>query len=263
MKMTLNLRHKLVVSILKKGYARKVVKAAKEAGAEGATILFARGTGIHEKNNILGITNEPEKEVVLILIEDEKEEETLNRIVPAGKLDRPGYGISFVLPTKGIGGIVHLMDKLQDGQKNPEREGERIVNEDTGKEYLESSIHYDLIVSIVNKGQSEKVVDASWEAGAEGGTILNGRGTGIHEKAKLFSIPIEPEKEVILTLIDRNKTEQVLTAITEKAELDKPGKGIAFVLGVDKTVGINHILNKMVNEKFKSDKKMKAKKNTK
>lgn len=111
-------------------------------------------------------------------------------------------------------------------------------------------IQYDLIVTIVNKGDSDLVVDASKEAGAEGGTILSGRGTGIHEQAKLFNILIEPEKEIVLTLISRDKTADVLQAIEDKAALNQPGKGIAFVLEVEKTIGINHILNKMVNEKF-------------
>lgn len=105
------------------------------------------------------------------------------------------------------------------------------------------TILYDLIVTIVNKGYSDAVVLASKMAGAEGGTILSGRGTGIHEQATLFSIAIEPEKDIVLTLIDRRKTEGVLQAITKKANLNQPGKGIAFVLEVEKTIGINHILN--------------------
>ncbi|MCG0275164.1 MAG: P-II family nitrogen regulator [Thermosediminibacteraceae bacterium] len=105
-------------------------------------------------------------------------------------------------------------------------------------------IKFDLIVTIVNKGFAEEVVEAAKKAGAEGGTIIDGRGTGIHENAKLFGIPIEPEKEIVLTLIDRAKTEKVLEAISNAAELDKPGKGIAFVLEVERTVGICHLINK-------------------
>lgn len=101
--------------------------------------------------------------------------------------------------------------------------------------------NYELIITIVNKGFSEDVVDASRKAGATGGTVLHGRGTGIHETAKLFGIPIEPEKEIILTLIENDKTQAVLDSIYEAIELDKPGKGIAFVLGVEKAVGINHL----------------------
>ena len=103
------------------------------------------------------------------------------------------------------------------------------------------NIDYDLIVTIINKGFAEQVVEASKKAGAEGGTILQGRGTGIREKAKLFNIVIEPEKEVVLTLIDRKKTEKVLEAIMKSGQLDKPGKGIAFVMEVERTVGINHL----------------------
>ena len=101
-------------------------------------------------------------------------------------------------------------------------------------------VSYDLIVSIVNKSQSEKVVEASKKAGAEGGTIIFGRGTGIREQAKLFGITIEPEKELVLTLIRRDLTENVLNTIVAEAELNKPGKGIAFVLDVERVVGINH-----------------------
>ena len=115
---------------------------------------------------------------------------------------------------------------------------------------MENKVLYNLIVTIVNKGYSEKVVEASKMAGAEGGTIVYGRGTGIHEQAKLFNIAIEPEKELILTLIDRDKTDDVLASINEHAQLNKPGKGIAFVLEVERTIGINHILNRMVNEKL-------------
>lgn len=101
-------------------------------------------------------------------------------------------------------------------------------------------IPYDLIVTIVSKGRAEKVVEASKKAGAEGGTVLLGRGTGIHEKMKLFGIPIEPEKEIILTLAPKDITQGVLETICQEADLNKPGKGISFVIGIDKVAGINH-----------------------
>jgi nitrogen regulatory protein PII len=103
-------------------------------------------------------------------------------------------------------------------------------------------IDFDLIVTIINRGFAEEVMSAAKAAGAEGGTIINGRGTGVHETATLFQIPIEPEKEIVLTLIDRQKTEKVLAAVTEAAQLNKPGKGVAFVVQVAKTVGICHLL---------------------
>ncbi|MBM3284596.1 MAG: P-II family nitrogen regulator [Candidatus Aminicenantes bacterium] len=103
---------------------------------------------------------------------------------------------------------------------------------------------YDLIVTIVNMGSSEKIIKASKEAGAEGGTIILGRGTGIHEKKTLLGIPIEPEKEIVLTAVPRSRTERVLAAIVKGGELDKPGTGIAFVLELKEIEGICHLLMK-------------------
>ncbi len=107
---------------------------------------------------------------------------------------------------------------------------------------------FDLIVTIVNKGNCRKVIDASKKAGAEGGTLLFGRGTGIHEHAKLFGITIEPEKEVVLTLIKREMCEDVFKAIAAAVDLNKPGKGIAFVLEVERVAGITHLLNEATKQ---------------
>lgn len=105
---------------------------------------------------------------------------------------------------------------------------------------MEQDIKFDLVITIVNKGHCGKVLDASLEAGAEGGTFIHGRGSGVHEKAKLFSFTIEPEKEILLTLVPESLTEQVLEAIVNAGKLNEPGNGIAFVLDVEKTTGINH-----------------------
>lgn len=104
------------------------------------------------------------------------------------------------------------------------------------------NIEFDLIVTIVRMGFSEKIIEASRQAGAEGGTIIVGRGTGVHERKKLLGIPIEPEKEIILSAVPRNRTQQILEAIVKAGELDKPGAGIAFVLELKQVAGICHLL---------------------
>ena len=101
---------------------------------------------------------------------------------------------------------------------------------------------YQLIVTIVNKGMAGKVIAASKKAGAKGGTVLYGRGTGIHEQAKIFGITIEPEKEIVLTLIREDKCKETLDKIVADVDLAKPGKGIAFVIPVENVLGISHDL---------------------
>ena len=102
---------------------------------------------------------------------------------------------------------------------------------------------FDLIITVIPKGQSDKIVKASKEAGAEGGTIIPGRGTGIHEHKKLFGIAIEPEKEVILTLVPSYKTDAILESIIEAGRLNEPGTGVGFVLDAKRVVGINHLID--------------------
>lgn len=102
---------------------------------------------------------------------------------------------------------------------------------------------HDLIIVIVKKGISEKVLEAAKKAGAEGGTIIFGRGTGIHEKAKLLGIPIEPEKEIIFIVIDKRKTKEVLDYIVGSVNLNKPGVGIAFTVELCKVLGVCHGLD--------------------
>lgn len=235
-----NKAYKLIITIVKKGQAKKVVKVSKRAGAEGGTIILGRGTGVHENKSFLGIPITPEKEIILTLVTSEISNRVLSAIEEEAELCCPGAGLAMIINTKAITGIAHLLGIKVHSNERTE-----------GKIDMEKQVVlYDLIVTIVNKGDSDQVVDASKKAGAEGGTLISGRGTGIHEQAKLFNILIEPEKDIVLTLINREKTQQVLQTIEEDVGLNQPGKGIAFVLEVEKTIGINHILNRMVNEKY-------------
>ena len=102
----------------------------------------------------------------------------------------------------------------------------------------------ELIVTIVKKGWSEPVLAAARGAGAEGGTVIFGRGTGIHEVKTLLGIAIEPEKEIILTVVAVDRTDAVLDAIVAAAELDQPGMGLAFVLPIRRVAGRVHMFRK-------------------
>ncbi len=231
--------YKLIVTILKKGAARKAVRASKSCGAEGGTTLLAQGSGIRDKENILGITMLPEKELILTLICNEDMETVLEQICDSCQVQRPRHGLAFVLDVAGVTGICHLC-QLEEANNGTER-GPEMETDSLEAAGNTAEKKHNLIVTIVNKGDSEVVLEASKKAGARGGTILFGRGTGIHEQAKLFGITIEPEKDIILTLIERPQTEQILESIIQAVQLDEAGQGIAFVLKVDRVTGISEI----------------------
>ncbi len=102
-----------------------------------------------------------------------------------------------------------------------------------------------LIVSIVRKGWGSTVLDASVKAGARGGTVLFGRGAGINEQEKIFGMSIEPEKEIVLTVVNADRVESILDEIVRAADLNDTGRGIAFVIPVERVVGVAHFMKHM------------------
>ena len=95
-----------------------------------------------------------------------------------------------------------------------------------------------LIVTIVRKGWGSSVLQASVKAGARGGTVVFGRGAGIHEHEKIFGMSIEPEKEIVLTIVQEDQVDAILDEIVRAAELEAAGHGMAFVVPVHRIVGV-------------------------
>lgn len=101
---------KCIVSIVERGKADKIVEAAKEAGASGATIFYGRGTGESEVKKFLNVNIEASKEIILILSEKEQLREIMTAMVIAGKLKEAGMGIIFTMPIDNLIGLHHRLD---------------------------------------------------------------------------------------------------------------------------------------------------------
>ena len=94
------------------------------------------------------------------------------------------------------------------------------------------------VLAIVEKGHAEEVIDAAVQAGSHGGTIINARGSGVHETATLFGMGIEPEKELVMILADQANTPQIVDTIYETLDLRQPGNGIVFVQNTTRVRGL-------------------------
>lgn len=101
---------KLLIIIVKKNLSRKVVKACKKAGAEGGTVLHGRGTGTHDTGTIFGVKVEPEKDIILCLIPNKIIDNVFDNVNKAADLNTPGTGIAFLVNSKNICGIAHLLE---------------------------------------------------------------------------------------------------------------------------------------------------------
>jgi nitrogen regulatory protein P-II 1 len=96
------------------------------------------------------------------------------------------------------------------------------------------------IVAIVERGKADYVVNQAKKAGAQGATILYGRGTGESEVKKFLNIQIESSKEIIIILTEKEKCKQIFDEIVETGKLKKPGTGIIFTFPVSNLVGLHH-----------------------
>ncbi len=101
---------------------------------------------------------------------------------------------------------------------------------------------YELILTIVNRGFASDVMDSARAAGAQGGTLLHARGSGIKEAQEFFGITIHPEKDIALILVRADQKVAVMQEICKHVGLDSPGRGLSMSLPVDDVVGLPALL---------------------
>jgi len=214
-----NKKYKLFSVIVDFGKGTKVLKESQKLGVNGGTFLLGRGTVRSNILRFLGL-DEVRKEIVLMVVEESMENVLHEELTRIFHLDKPNHGIAFSMP---IINVIGLRDSKY--IPNPVREGG-------------DSMKYEAIFTIVDKGLSDEVIEAARGAGATGGTVIHGRGAGIHEKEKLFNIEIEPEKDIVLILANESIVDNIVNAISKKLNIDKPGAGILFVMDVSRTSGL-------------------------
>ncbi len=102
---------------------------------------------------------------------------------------------------------------------------------------------FNLIISIVKPDHTDNVVDAAKAAGATGATIIPARGVGVHEAKTFFDLTLESHSDLLLFLLTEILVEPVLKAINLAGEFQKPGTGIAFVIPVERAIGLESQMN--------------------
>ena len=92
-------------------YSEVVMDAAKKLGARGGTVINARGTAPKDAESFFGITIQPEKEIVMILVPSNIKDDVLHALYKDAGLNTAGQGIAFALPVDGVVGISNNGEK--------------------------------------------------------------------------------------------------------------------------------------------------------
>ncbi|MDX9916953.1 MAG: P-II family nitrogen regulator [Gudongella sp.] len=209
----------LITIIVEIGKGSRTLKIAKEHGITGGTVILADGTIKSNLLNFLGIMDS-RREVIMIAAERSLAEKVTEILVDRLELEKPRQGIAVITP------LCRVVDT----------EPMHCTSESDSNG--EDDCMYQVINAIVDKGKAEMVIDAAVEAGSKGGTIINARGSGIHETQKVFAMEIEPEKEVVIIIAKKDSVEEIVDSISKALEIEKPGNGIIFIQNAIKTYGI-------------------------
>ena len=160
------------------------------------------------------------KEIVLMAASKPVADAALEALDKKFEFKKPYHGIAFTMPLPVLLGGGERYD---------------YVHKSSGG----ADVMYEAIFIIVDLGRAEDVMDAATKAGARGGTVIKARGAGRHEISKLFSMDIEPEKEIVLILSESSQTEKIVTSVRDNLEIDKPGNGIIFCQDVNRVYGMS------------------------
>lgn len=209
----------LLVLIVNDNMGSEALRFGRKNGVSGGTIFYGRGTIRQPALRFLGMDN-IRKEVVLMAMEETDAERMMDLYTKQFHLEKPNRGIIFRLSLANMLGTHTNTYNLN------------LINREDG------SHMYEAIITIVDRGKAEDVIAAAEAAGSQGGTIINARGAGIHETSKIFGIEIEPEKEIVLILAEAGKTDDIVASINQKIEVEKPGHGILFTLGINEARGL-------------------------
>ncbi len=104
-KMSADYQHELIVAIITKGFFPEVKAAANSAGAKGGTLIHSLGLGGKEAQKFLGISIQPEKDVILIIVRRQEKNKVMKAIADAAGISTQGRGIIFSVPVDSAFGL--------------------------------------------------------------------------------------------------------------------------------------------------------------
>ncbi|GHV49623.1 nitrogen regulatory protein P-II [Synergistales bacterium] len=220
---------KMLAVVVDRMYTDKAINVLQEENILVHFISLAEGTVGREMAALLGLDSTDKS--FICCVESEHRLKTLLRAVSDRvNLRKQGRGIAFIMPLSGMNtGLISMMTENRN-----EAGGE---NMDTERE--KQPPKYELIMSIINQGFTEALMDAARAAGARGGTVLPGRSVGTGEEQSRFGMKIQLEKDIVQIITTPEKKKDIMRAISKTCGLSTDAQGLIFSLPIDDVEGIN------------------------
>ncbi len=211
-----------IISIISPESAEALLEICERMQLSASLVLYGRGTASKSMLDLLGIESR-ERRIILTAADECKTKEFIKKQRQELYIDTPGQGIVVSVPIKSIGGGKAL------GYLNGEK---------AAMKPPEIKYGYELILAITNEGHADEVMDAARAAGAAGGTILHGKGTGSKNSEKFYKLSIAEEKEVIIIVAKVDTKSAIMSEIIKSAGPGTPAAAVVFSLPVSNIAGL-------------------------
>lgn len=193
-----------------------------KAGLRPVLTYLGQGTARSEHLALYGLDS-TEKAIVSTVANDEDTVKLIRAAKEQLYIDIPGNGVMLAIPIKSVAG------------------GRTLKELSAGKDIggrPEMEFKHELIIAILNEGQSDSVMNAAREAGATGGTVFHAKGTGSRETGKFLSVSIAEEKDMVYIVAKGEEKAAIMRAINEKAGPGTRAGAICFSLPISSVVGL-------------------------
>lgn len=222
------MRIECIMTIVKRGKGRTAAQIFRDNQVAVQMLTHGHGTATSEIMDFLGL-DEPEKDIVVSMVPESRRYTLLSELTERMNLKKPGTGIAFSIVLTGIN--IAASNRIG-------RDKEETYIEKRGMEmHLETGM--ELIVTVVDAGTTDIVVNAARAVGVSGGTVMKAHEVCSETGKKVFGIPIESEKEIVLMLVHREEKQTILKEICTAVYRDTGNQGISFSLPVSDAVGLS------------------------
>ena len=107
---------KLILAFVDDTDTDLIMKAARKAGATGATVINnARGEGLNKTKTFFGLSLESQRDVIVFIVEEHLSRHILETIAAVGCFDtKPCTGIAVQLDVEDAVGVAHQVKQLSE-----------------------------------------------------------------------------------------------------------------------------------------------------
>ena len=212
----------LIVVVVNKGKGSRILDYAIELGIRGATAFHAHGAVSNKILRLLEI-EDVHKEMIMIAVPSRYEKDIVDKIAEKFHFNRPNRGIIFSLKLSGVYGSSHFSQK------------DVLMREEDHNTFLQA------VLTIVDKGNTDTILDYIEDQGFPRGTIIDAHGSA-NKSNRFFNLMIEPEKDIILTITTRAEAHRLAGVLTKYLDLKSCNTGILAILNINYYAGITLIL---------------------